>query len=1496
MDSLQCGFAADTDFGPSVSSCRREFDFTIFFEEVVLVIVPACTFVILAIASLLSLHQARTLVRHGRLYLSKLFFATALAAAQIAVLAVQTRLANKTAGSVPSAVISLIATIFIPFVSHSEHLKSLRPSSLLVVFLSLTCLFEATRTRTYWLNGEAALAATLSVALGIRLIALYLETLSKRDLLLARDGKIAVELLAGPISRTVFHWLNGLMAGGYRGVLHLEDFGPIDERLLTARLRPRFRSISSRYENKTDIESEQESSSTGNGLIWLTFVALGRTWAAPMVARLAVTAFTFTQPFLANAALAYLEADHPIPASHGYGLIGAAFLCYVGIAAATSWYWHQAYRCAVMVRGGLAIAIFEKLLRLPEGDELESKATTLMVGDLQRIMSAVARCHEVWAGTIDTGLATWLLYRQLGPSCFVMLGVAAVSGLGSIQIMKKTGASQQKWLAATQKRLKRTKQVLDSLKGIKMTSQNSVADQTLTKLRICEIKDSSSFRWIMLVTNILSYCTLTLSPPLIFGVYVGTAGSGYDFSVSKVFTSLVIITLLSAPLVRLFQVLPQLGGAYGCFQRLHKFLVLEERIDFRENMVDGNPGAGGSDSHAAHTHIMSLQDLSLGWNPKSSPILTDINLGVKKGANIAIIGSVGTGKTLFLKGLIGEAYKTHGQLTLAPSISLAYCSQTAWLENVSAQQNITQYGKEPSDSDCYRQLALDCALDDLVRLPTFAAGSIGSGGVMLSGGQRQRLALARALSTKSDILILDDVFSALDRRTRWRVATMLLNRTPTKSERAIIYATHDERIANLADEVYQIDESGHLSRRPDLGLASLTSAEGQLSDSPQMESVESLEAAENSSTDNKCAQTSARAQAPLDAVERQAAKQMLGDRTVYKTYFKSVGLLHSTIFLVGAMAWSVSFKFSGKYQKIISLYVWVRWWSDASAAGDNRLGYWLGIYAALGVVALVVLCAWLYHQQFNVISRSGKRLHGRLATTVLKAQFPIISQVDTGTTLNRFSQDLMFVDMQLPLDLSNTASEFFTAIIQIVLIAVASVPALCAVPVVLIVLYLVQHFYLRTSKQLRLHELEATAALVTKIAETGSGAGLSTIRAHGWSDVAMIRFLEKLDRSQEPIYLLYTAQRWLQLVLSLVVAGLVVVVLGASIALKDSSKVSAGAVGVAFLNAVTLGETLTQFIVAWTGLETSLGAIARIALFQRQTPAEEDSVTVSRIPTVTPPQEVVPTARGPGGGGAIRFENVWATYYNSNAISTAEVSMKTPGPDREWSLRGISLDIKPGERIAICGRTGSGKSTMHLALLRMVYMPIGSIFIDGADHSSMSLEALRKCFLVISQDKLEGFDSLRQELDPHEVFSDLRVEAVLRECGIMDMVLKTPGGLAAKREDCRFSAGEEQLLSVARVILDVERDAGAPGSEGGIVLLDEVTSSIDKKTEETIEFLLKTRLGGRTLIAINHRLEAALNYDRIVVLDNGMVVDVGTPVELVLRCGLFAGLKVHAAT
>lgn len=194
--------------------------------------------------------------------------------------------------------------------------------------------------------------------------------------------------------------------------------------------------------------------------------------------------------------------------------------------------------------------------------------------------------------------------------------------------------------------------------------------------------------------------------------------------------------------------------------------------------------------------------------------------------------------------------------------------------------------------------------------------------------------------------------------------------------------------------------------------------------------------------------------------------------------------------------------------------------------------------------------------------------------------------------------------------------------------AVAAFYVLAVLQALLVTLYFIQHFDLRTSKQLRKHELQSKASLHTKLMETC--AGLVTIRAHQWQTISKREFHEQLDRSQEPIYILYGVQRWLQLTLDLVVTGLSVTVAGVALGIRD--KTSVGAIGVAFLNMTTLGETMTRLLTSWTSLEVFLGAIARIETFQRDT-SEESNVTSSiDVPPAWP------------SSGEIKFENVSSSY------------------------------------------------------------------------------------------------------------------------------------------------------------------------------------------------------------------------------------------------------------
>ncbi|OAA36571.1 ABC transporter, transmembrane domain, type 1 [Beauveria brongniartii RCEF 3172] len=610
-----------------------------------------------------------------------------------------------------------------------------------------------------------------------------------------------------------------------------------------------------------------------------------------------------------------------------------------------------------------------------------------------------------------------------------------------------------------------------------------------------------------------------------------------------------------------------------------------------------------------------------------------------------------------------------------------------------------------------------------------------------------------------------------------------------------------------------------------------------------------------------------------------AAEPAFKDMDVYKMYLRSMGLGNAIIFLLLGCLFAVSFKFPGKRKQSSACTVFPRAnffrYLDSMVveytSGTSRkhsTGYWIGLYAGLECIPLILLALWLRHVFYVIVPAVGISIHDSLLTTVLHAPFSHISAVDSGSIINGFNQDLMFIDSLLPFDLFNTIFELYVAVIQIILIAVASAQALAALPAVAGVLYMIQNFYLRTAKQLRILELEAKAVLHSLVADVAAGAGPSTLRAHGWQPHIRRSFMKGLDLSQEPIYLLFCVQRWLQLVLNFVVMGLVVLVAGVAVALR--TKVSAGAVGVAFLNATTLGETLTLFVLAYTSLETSLGAIARTAIFSATTPSEVDDSEKGTWSSSWWPAD-----------GSVQLNNLWARYQHQQPESCSSC------PNAAWSLRGITIDIPPGQKVSICGRTGSGKSTLILALLRMVELPTGTVHIGGRDHAQLSLAALRRGFLVVSQDALNesATATLREQIDPEGQFTDEQVLAVVEDCGLQSLV-EANGGLHARvARGQQLSNGEAQFVSLARVLLY------GSAMDGGILLLDEATSSLDDEAQRKMETLIEDKFRDKTIISVCHRLSWALRSDRIIVLEKGEVIHDGSPRDIARESALFAGMS-----
>lgn len=351
------------------------------------------------------------------------------------------------------------------------------------------------------------------------------------------------------------------------------------------------------------------------------------------------------------------------------------------------------------------------------------------------------------------------------------------------------------------------------------------------------------------------------------------------------------------------------------------------------------------------------------------------------------------------------------------------------------------------------------------------------------------------------------------------------------------------------------------------------------------------------------------------------------------------------------------------------------------------------------------------------------------------------------------------------------------AVGEIILTCVSSGYLAVVIPFLGVVLFFIQKFYLRTSRQLRLLDLETKSPLYSFF--ISSFAGLTTIRAFSWSEKSYNEHIQHLDTSQRPFYLLYCVQRWLTMVLELIVAGLGVLLMGLSVGLRD--KVEPGLLGVALTSVSSFGATMSQVIIFWTELETSLGAITRIRQYTSETPREKEG-------TDEPPPQ----------------------WPSRGAVSISQLSAKF---GEHTVLDAIDLDINPGEKVAICGRTGSGKSTL-LALLLRLYEPLeGTMTIDGIDTSTLQIDTLRERLVTLPQDPMLLSGTVRYNLDPASQARDEELLAALEKTRLL-AVIQDKGGLDADFNADWLSAGQKQLFCLARSMLKKSR----------VLLLDEATS------------------------------------------------------------------------
>ncbi|RFU77117.1 abc transporter [Trichoderma arundinaceum] len=1434
----------DDSFGPAAANCSSpRFDLTIKFEQSILTIAPCTLLLICALPRIVQLLRESPKVVRFSLGRLKSAIYTLFIALQLALLVLWSKnywLANSI--SITAAIFTLVDAVALAALSHLEHQRSARPSTIILAYLIFSIAFDSIQCRTLWLVRADAVAPVYTATLGIKTLAFLLELKEKRNILLPPWNQLSPEMTGSIINRSLFWWLNDLLIQGFRATLSGFSLYDTDAALKSRRLLGKIQTARKMW------SAPKLGFCRRNKLLFSLLDSIRGPLLLAVFPRLCWIGFKFAQPFLLNRVVSYItnEKGSDPQKSTGFALVGATALVYLGIAISKGSYQHQLFRFLTMVRGALISLVYIQTLAATaisatsdgQSTASNSAALTLIGPDVTAISGALEAFHEIWANPIEIILAIWLLSREIGPGSVGPAVAVLVCTFTMTKLSKRMGPAMKSWNIAIQARISTTSGILRHIKELKMLGMISCWMSSIQALRITELNRSQKFRTLIAYMNMLGNTPTALSPIVTFGIAIAVQSkSGQHFTVTTAFTSLSIIGLIVAPLSHLLYAVPSFFSCLGSFERIEAFANKNNTgilsISHPSNSHSSNDIELLATTPQHKVQAIRATNVSFHVTGQREPVLKNLQFAIAPYTFTVITGKVGSGKSMLLLGILGELKATGDFQGSFPGVS--YCSQQPWLIKAPIKQNIT--GPEGSDVDdtWYHTVVEACALTrDFQQLPL----GDNTNALTLSGGQKQRVALARAIYARNPVLVADDVFSGLDPETRHHVWIHVFSPAGVlrRLRTTVILVAHTLEYLRDADQII-ILENGEIIHQGSYSIvseiASLLVGQGKIRPVPS----------------HSLSETSGQGPITVKSEPKDQDKQeaedlaRTGDSALYLFYFQSIGWKHALMVI-----------FLGMLPVFLQQFtqIWLKWWTEANnGSSQTNTGIYYGTYCALLCPFILTTGLDCWFMFVKVIPRSATWLHWKLLETTLKASLAFFHRTDSGDLVNRFSQDMTLVDRELPTAAYTTHAAILSCIGEFVLIVLGAKYLAATLPITLIILYSLQKFYLSTSRQLRILDLQAKAPLYKQLLEIIEG--LTTIRAFCWQEAISQQSLELLDLSQRPHYLLLSIQRWLTLVLDLLVTVSAVLLVLFAVATNSTSP---GYMAVAMYSVMGFSESLSNLLTSWTALETSLGAITRLREFVKATPQEIEPASDDR-------DELPPSWPSHG---RIEWRNVEATY-------------QIAGEERVPVLRDISLTIDPGQKVAICGRTGSGKSSFISTLFKLVDYT-GIIKVDTLDIANISNEELRASLIIVSQNPTLFPGTLRSNLalPNHNATppSNEEVITVLESLKVWAAIQKS-GSLDTEVENLSLSIGQQQLICLARAILQKK--------DSNILILDEAMSAVDGETEKLMVTALETEFADHTVLSIVHRLDTVRKYDRLVVLDAGRIIDIGSPKDMIDRNG-----------
>uniref|UniRef100_A0A8H7XII1 Multidrug resistance-associated ABC transporter n=1 Tax=Psilocybe cubensis TaxID=181762 RepID=A0A8H7XII1_PSICU len=918
--------------------------------------------------------------------------------------------------------------------------------------------------------------------------------------------------------------------------------------------------------------------------------------------------------------------------------------------------------------------------------------------------------------------------------------------------------------------------------------------------------------------------------------------------------------------------------------------------------------------------------------------LRDISVVFPQGELTVVTGPTASGKTALLLAVLGELTLTKGRIIMSKEPSrvdenglmhcISYAAQSPWLRHQSIKDNIL-FGY-PYDEARYNMVIDSCALrPDLKMLEDGDATEIGARGVSLSGGQKARVALARAVYARTKYVLLDDPLSAVDSHTSRFLYEKLL-RGPLLANRTVVLVTHHVELV-LPGAHYlirmldgRIDTQGTVKELREQGVLEEIKLDASV-DAHKEEAIEADAAAIEETLEDP-SKTADATKKPRKLVKDEHRETGGVKWSIYKSYLKASS--YWTWAFLALIIVLIQFL-------NISEKLWIKTWGEAYKIGNetspafyefrtfataeheasmdglsmNHQHYhtyqslappkgifgiqwpnasehplfYIGIYAGIGMATALASITSVMIQYTGAL-RASRILFKQLLVTVVRATFRFHDTTPQGRMLNRFGKDVETIDSSLAGSLQAVNSSlmgFFAAIIT-----VAVVFPYFIIPAIFIgfAYRSLAIGYLNTGRDLRRMESNSRSPIFSDFGELLEG--IVTVRAFSAERRFLDNLHKKIDVTTKMWYTFWMTNRWLLLNFDALGALSVLVTTLFSIATLANG---AGLAGLCITSAMAFTSSVYWACRFWTGLELDLNSVERV---------------VEYLDLPQEPPAIIESNRVPA---------YWPSSSNNDSLVVVEDLEIKYAPDLPAVLHGVSFSLKAGERVGLLGRTGSGKSTLAMSILRFVDPTNGRIMIDGIDISTIGIHDLRSRL-----DATLFSGTLRDNLDPFGDHTDAECLDVLRRVHMITdsphLSLEssrdqsasssrnptrpsTPTGHDRESTIDTMSAASTNVDSKASVSLDTKVSAGGTNFSQGqrqliamarallrrssIIVLDEATSSIDFATDAKIQTTIREEFTNSLLLTVAHRLRTVIDYDRLIVLDKGQIVEFDTPWNLI---------------